>query len=229
MRILALILSLLTANVFAQTKTVGIYVQYPVADPECAESLKTVLMNDFNIVMLNHKTLTPVNLKNIDILAFGGGLGDSDRFDDLLIDKKETVQTYVKTGGKYLGICMGAYFAGHYYFDILKEVDTVRYVKRPFADIEREDETIAKIRWNRGYYNMYFFDGCAIVGNMKRLKVFAQYRNNDAMAAIQDRVGMIGCHPESLKDWYTTKAMRPYWHNNEHHKLLVDFTKELAK
>jgi len=220
---------LLSLTSLADKKTIGIYVHYPIADPECADSLKKVLDKEYNVVFLKHKTLTSDNLNRLNLIAFPGDLGDSDKFDDLLLDKKYIIQNYINNGGAYLGICMGAYFAGHYYFDILKEIDTVRYVKRPFADIEREDETIAKIKWNYNPYRMYFFDGCAIIGNPNKMRVISTYMNNDPMAAIQGKIGLIGCHPESFKDWYVTKEMKPHWHNEEHHKLLLDFVNELLK
>lgn len=229
MRLLTTLYFLLTVGCFASNKTIGIYVQAPVADPECAESLKTVLASKYNVILLSHKTLTLDNLRDIDCLAFPGGLGDSDKFDELLIDKKKIVQQYVNGGKAYLGICMGAYFTSHYYFDILKDADAVRYIKRPNADVSREDETIAKVKWGWETYNMYFFDGCAIVGDHKKFASIATYMNGDTMAAIQGKVGVIGCHPESLKDWYTTQEMIPYWHSGKHNKLLLEFVDQLLK
>lgn len=230
MRLLTVFLFfLLSVSSLADKKTIGIYVHYPIADPECADALKKVLVNEYDVVYIKHKTLLPENLSKLSLLAFPGGLGDSDKFDDYLLDKKDIVQAYVKNGGAYLGICMGAYFAGHYYFDILKDIDTVRYVKQPFSDIEREDETIAKITWNNNLYNMYFFDGCAIIGKSSKMRVVATYANRNPMAVIQGKIGLIGCHPESFQDWYTSKQLKPYWHKGEHHKLLLDFVKILTK
>ena len=74
---------------------------------------------------------------------------------------------------------------------------------------------------------MYFFDGCAIIGNKNRMKVVATYSNRDPMAAIQGKIGLIGCHPESFKDWYVSKELKPYWHDGENHKLLLEFIKQI--
>jgi hypothetical protein len=76
---------------------------------------------------------------------------------------------------------------------------------------------------------MYFFDGCAIVGNQNKMRVISTYANRDPMAIIHGNIGLIGCHPESFQDWYTSKELKPYWHNGEHHKLLLDFVKQLLK
>lgn len=228
MRILILFLFLLISSFsLAESKRIGIYVHDPVADTECAESLKKVLQVKYKIQFIRHSTLNQKTLSNIDLLAFGGGLGDSDQFDDTLFDRKKVVKDYINNGGRYLGICMGAYFAGHHYFDILTDADTVRYVDRPDTTIYREDETIAIIQWGNKTYPMYFFDGCTIIG--KNFKSFATYKNGDTMAAIQGRIGLIGCHPESLKNWYITTEMKPYWHEGSNHDLLLDFVNQLMQ
>lgn len=220
---------MLVISVEARTKTIGVYVHHPVADPECANALAVILAAKYKVIHITHRTLDATMLKDIDCLAFPGGLGDSDVFDQVLLDRKTVVQDYMKNGGRYLGICMGAYFAGSNYFDILDGVDTVRYIKRPGADVSRQDETISLISWNNKPHNMYFFDGCAIVGDIRKLKTIATYRNGDPMAAIQGRVGMIGCHPESLEYWYEEAKMMSYWHHGVHHRLLTDFVDTLMK
>jgi hypothetical protein len=49
------------------------------------------------------------------------------------------------------------------------------------------------------------------------------------MAIIQNRIGLIGCHPESEKFWYDAyySWMKPHYHNGLHHKLLLDFVDKL--
>ena len=63
-----------------------------------------------------------------------------------------------------------------------------------------------------------------------KFKTIATYANGDAMAIIQNRVGLIGCHPESRKYWYEKpwNYINQYWHNGEHHKLLLEFVNTLA-
>jgi hypothetical protein len=49
------------------------------------------------------------------------------------------------------------------------------------------------------------------------------FANGDPMAIVQGSVGLIGCHLESQKHWYTKKVMQPHWHENTHHPLLWQF------
>lgn len=72
---------------------------------------------------------------------------------------------------------------------------------------------------------MYFYDGAAMIG--KNFTTIATYKNKDPMAVIQNHIGLIGCHPESMKSWYTRNTMKLYWHEYYHHKLLSNFTKLL--
>jgi glutamine amidotransferase-like uncharacterized protein len=218
-----LILLVLSLELIADQKIIAIYEQAPIADPECALALKNVLMTQYKVKILHHNTLTQDNLNDVDCIAFPGGLENVDNFDKLLIDKKELVQQFVNRGGGYLGICMGAYLADKDYFDLLEGIRVRQYVNRPRADYKDEEKiTVLPIRWHRYNYYMYFYDGAVFVGNLSKAKKIATYSNKDAMAIIQDRIGLIGCHPESLKDWYTDK-LKPYWHKEEHHRLLLNF------
>ena len=52
----------------------------------------------------------------------------------------------------------------------------------------------------------------------------------EAMAIIQNRVGLIGCHPESEQFWYDSYSwMRPHWHHGRHHQLLPEFVNKLME
>jgi hypothetical protein len=68
---------------------------------------------------------------------------------------------------------------------------------------------------------MYWYDGCALVGDRTRFETVATYNNGDAMAIIQNRIGLIGCHPEAEQFWYDSYSwMRRHWAGGHHHKLL---------
>jgi hypothetical protein len=74
---------------------------------------------------------------------------------------------------------------------------------------------------------MFFYDGCALVGNGK-FDTIATYANGDPMAIIQNRIGLIGCHPESEQFWYDSYSwMRSHWHHRQHHRLLLEFVDQL--
>ena len=127
------------------------------------------------------------------------------------------------------GYAWGAYWAGSNWFDILDSVDTNQYIKQTTADIRRSYATVAEVTWNGNKENMFFYDGCSILGDETKFTTVARYANNDPMAIIQGRVGIIGCHPESEEFWYTMYPyITDYWHGGKHHKLLLDFVDRLV-
>jgi len=175
------------------------------------------------------------NIKDADCLVFLGGWGVSDQFDKNLINKKSIVSDYVGNGGRYLGICMGSYFAGDHYFDILTGAKAVQYIKRKNSTIKRSTHDIVELTWNNVEgYNTYFHDGAAFIPTHGTIpaKIIAKYKNGDVAAMIQPHkkgmVGVIGPHPEAMKWWfYSQTRIKDGWKNCIQHDLFLDFVKKL--
>jgi glutamine amidotransferase-like uncharacterized protein len=166
---------------------------------------------------------------DVDMICIPGGFGDASSFDYLLGVNGQRVKDFVSQGGRFLGICMGAYWAGQHYLNMLKDVDAEQYITRPGTDTRRPHAKNIKINWNGSDTEMFFYDGCALIGNGK-FDTIATYANGDAMAIIQDRIGLIGCHPESEKNWYDSYSwMQPHWHDYKHHTLLLEFVDQLMQ
>lgn len=69
---------------------------------------------------------------------------------------------------------------------------------------------------------MFFYDGCALVGDTGKFTTVASYTNGDAMAIQQGHIGVIGCHPEAEPWWYDSYTwMQGLW--QDHGALLRDF------
>ena len=164
---------------------------------------------------------------DVDLIVVPGGFGDSDSYDNLFKHNRKAVKEFVKNGGKYLGICMGAYWAGHHYLNIIKDIKAIQYIKRPNTDTRRPHAKNIEINWNGTDTKMFFYDGCALVGN-GNYETIATYANGDAMAIIQKNIGLIGCHPESEQFWYDSYSwLKGEYHNGEHHALLLNFVDRL--
>lgn len=167
--------------------------------------------------------------KDVDIVCFPGGVGDSDSYDYLLQQNLKAVKNFVNRGGRYLGICMGAYWADKHYFNILDGVESHQYIRRPDTDIRRYYSKAAPVNWAGHPMNMFFYDGCAFVGESSKFQTIATYANGDPMAIIQNRIGLIGCHPESEEFWYDKNYLKPHWHKGLHHQLLLQFVDHLMR
>ena len=185
----------------------------------------------YNFKLFSRNVVEDCFFDDVDMVAFPGGIGDSDSWHRILKPNKKKVTEFVQRGGHYLGICMGAYWAGSHYFNFLKNVDAVQYLSRPGTDTRRPHAKNIAITWQGQPMNMFWYDGCALVGDQTKFKTIARYAGNgDPMAIMQDRIGLIGCHPESEEFWYKGYSwMRPHWHHRQHHQLLLDFTNDLIK
>jgi hypothetical protein len=69
-----------------------------------------------------------------------------------------------------------------------------------------------------------------LVGDNTKFETVATYSNGDAMAIIQNRIGLIGCHPEAEQFWYDDYSwMRKHWAGGHHRLQLVEFVDQLMQ
>ena len=205
-----------------------VFTNHPECSVQSGSGLYEALTPHYNVGFFTVNDINFSTFKKIDIIAFPGGIGDSDSFDRLLLPTKEIILECIERGKKYLGICMGAYWTDEFYYSLLQDARTVQYIKRPDAEIKRPFSTTASINWQGSIEQMFFYDGCAIIGDETKMDVIARYSNNDPMAIIQSNIGIIGCHPESMQTWYNKPYLKKHWHYYKHHKLLVDFVQKLV-
>jgi len=211
------------------TPIIAIFRHDPECSQECVDGMVEALSGAFQIRTFDETEVLDDVLRDADIVAFPGGIGDARRYYDFFKRREgNAIADFIARGGKYLGICMGAYFAGREYFDVLDGLEPVQYIKRPDADVRRSYGTVARVTWGNRDERMFFYDGCTFVGD-GRCQIVARYANGDPMAVIQRRVGLIGCHPESQQKWYDKPYMQKWWHGGQHHELLLGFTKKLMR
>jgi len=214
-------------------KHAALFLRHPECSENCVYAIVHALSDEYQIRIFEESELDdPDFFINLDVIVFPGGIGDSDSYLNFFTrTRANRIADFIKDGGHYLGICMGAYWAGSRYFDLLTNADTTQYIKRPDADVRRSYGTVADVVWNDTPEKMYFYDGCVILGEEDDFKVIARYANNDPMAIIQGRIGLIGCHPEAPKYWFEKpwQYIEKYWHNGRHHRLLLNFVNELTE
>ena len=208
---------------------IAIFRHDPECSQDCVDGMVEALSGEFQIRTFDEEDMAHDPLRDADIVAFPGGIGDARRYYDFFKRREgNAIADFVARGGKYLGICMGAYWSGQDYFDLLTGLEPVQYIRREGADVRRSYGTVADVDWGGTRTKMYFYDGCTFAGD-GRCQIIARYANGDPMAVIQGRVGLIGCHPESQHKWYDKPYMRKHWHGGAHHGLLLSFTKKLMR
>ena len=208
-------------------KTIALFVYDPKCSVQSCNGIINALGEHYKIKIFSKNEVEYNFFDNVDLIAVPGGIGHSESFHTLFKYNVDSVRQFVESGGKYLGICMGAYWAGSHYFNMLDKVDAVQYIKRPTTDTRRPHAKNIKINWLGNNTEMFFYDGCAFIGDGKYITI-ATYSNGDPMAIIQKNIGLIGCHPESEQFWYDSYSwLKGKYHNGEHHKLLLKFVDKL--
>jgi len=211
--------------------TVALFVCDPKCSVQSTNGVMRALSGNYNFKLFSKNEVEEGFFDGVDMVIFPGGFGDSDSYDTILKNNKDVVVDFVTRGGKYLGICMGAYWAGKDYFNILDKVDAVQYIKQPNTCTKRPHAKNMPVMWRNEPHNMFFYDGCALVGDDNSpYETIATYSNGDNMAIIQNRIGLIGCHPESEQFWYDSYSwMKGKYHNGVQHKMLLNFVNELME
>lgn len=206
---------------------IAVFVHHPECSIQSAHGIVRALALDYKVECITQQDLD--QLDDYEILAVPGGIGDSNSYHKILAPYQEQIRQYLAQGGHYLGICMGAYWAGPHYLNILRDIDAVQYIRRPGADVRRSFGTVAEVTWLGRQEYMFFYDGCSLIGQKRNYQTIARYANGDAAAIIQGRIGVIGPHPESDIYWYTKPYMQPHWHDYYHHELLLNFVQKLLR
>jgi glutamine amidotransferase-like uncharacterized protein len=208
--------------------TIALFIHDPKCSVQSGNGIIKALNSKYEFKIFSKNELEDDFFDDVQMIAVPGGFGDSDSYDRLFNYNAYRVKEFVKNGGHYLGICMGAYWAGKHYLDILGVVKVEQYIKRPNTDTRRPHAKNMPIVWNGIDDNMFFYDGCAF--GPGQYEIVAKYMNDDPMAIIKGRIGLIGCHPESQPHWYESYSwMKGKYHNGRHHTQLLEFVDKLMK
>ena len=209
----------------------AIFVDHPRVSIHGVNGLMNSLGPDYSYkIFTRHKIEYDDWWDDVDIVAVPGGIGDAMSFKRVMKHHIQPIKDFLARGGRYLGICMGAYWAGSDYLDILKGRDCVQYLARPKTDTHRPHAKHLPVTWRGNEERMFWYDGCSIIGKGS-FDVVATYPNGDAMAGFQGRIGLIGSHPEAEKFWYDEYTwMKKVWPGGErNHALLHGFVDELMR
>lgn len=119
----------------------------------------------------------------------------------------DPLREWLHNGGRYLGICMGAYLAGREPGWGLLPGDTAEYVGSQGATVSSPSDTVVSVRWRGKPRHMYFQDGPYFVLNKgAKATVLATYDNGVPAAVVAPygagQVGVVGPHPEADASWY---------------------------
>ena len=187
----------------------------------CAESISQMLISEG----ITSQILGPGQLKKFvrpqDVVVIGGGVPDAEgewtiKEDLVKVDAFDWLKQHIANGGRYIGICAGAYLtekwidqsAGEPGLDIFPGV---------IDNYSRNKSTqLMLTHWNQQNVDrwVYFQDGPAMILNADaKVKVFATFSKTNRPAALsfaygKGLVGLISPHLEANEDWFKTYNLR---------------------
>lgn len=208
-------------------KTIALFLHQPKCSVQSGNGIIRALGRDYNFKIFTRHELEDNFFNDVDIVSIPGGVGDSDSYDYLMKINGQRIRNFVADGGRYLGICMGAYWADTDYLGLLNDTRVVQYIKSPGTDTLRPHAKEMPVSWNGTATSMYFYDGCTYTGS--NFETVAIYPNGDPMAIYQDRIGLIGCHPEADQHWYDSYSWMSRKWNGGRHDYLLEFVDQLIQ
>ncbi|WP_446901483.1 BPL-N domain-containing protein [Burkholderia sp. YIM B11467] len=204
----------------AASRPVALVYRGPAACDGCPEAIAARLQESdyrFRVIYVGpaeRLKITPGALAGAALYVQpGGGQDISGAAASIGRNSIRAVRHYVSNGGRYLGICMGAYLAGDQGFGLVDgEIDSE--VDRPGSTIHGIADTVAPVVWRGKKHWIYFQDGATlpVARTGSGGVVLATYPNNDIAAATyrygKGRVGLVGPHPEADASWYRQYRLR---------------------
>ena len=209
--------------------TIALFVQHPRCSVQSTNGLIKALGTEHNYRIFTKHEVEDFFFDSVDLCIFPGGVGDSDTFDTVFKFHGDSIRRYVQNGGKYLGICMGAYWADRHYLNILHNVEAKQYIRQPRTCTRRYYSKAVECDWNGTKDRFFFYDGPAFIGDESKFEVVARYTNGDPAAIIQGNIGLIGPHLEAEEYWYDKPYLHKHWHQGKHHTLLKEFVDRLME
>ncbi|GAA4217668.1 BPL-N domain-containing protein [Actinocatenispora rupis] len=182
----------------------------PVSLPGCPEAAANLVRRarpDLRVAYCGpgeRRPLTAATLASAVLYVQPGG-GDLDPAWRETRRYAPALRHWVRTGGRYLGICLGGYLAGADPGFALLPGDSDEYVGSPGATVPDERDTVIAVSWRGHRRHLYFQDG-PLFRVTARATVLARY-DTGAVAALvapcgSGRVGVVGPHPEADRTWY---------------------------
>lgn len=142
------------------------------------------------------------------LFAYPGSSGDDESAYRRLRRDRGPIRRFVADGGRYLGICMGAFLAERGFLNLVPgAVD--EYWSRPGAQLDSPDPGVVTVRWRGTERRLYTQDGAVIRLTRRahaQAQILATYPEGGVAAAVLPfrggTVGLVGPHPEAPSSWF---------------------------
>lgn len=142
----------------------------------------------------------------------GGGQDIPAAFHSLGNARVDAVRRFVARGGRYLGLCMGAYLADARGFGLVGQ-DLDSEVGRPGFPVKTIDDAVVAVRWAGHADRVFYQDGPYLRAESDDagFRAIATYENGDLAAAryaFEDGIVVLsGPHPEAPPSWFDAAGL----------------------
>ena len=196
------------------TRPLALVYRGPAGCPGCSEAVVELLQSsqwrfDVQYVGPNEQLkLSAATLQAATLYAQPGGSGELSQAYRQVKRHAHEIRSYVASGGRYLGFCMGGYLAGRTPGFQLLPGDTDQFIASRGASVRTEADTIVNVHWREQPRSMYFQDGPYFLldHGATGVIVLATYTNGKIAALVapygKGQVGVSGPHPEATAEWY---------------------------
>jgi glutamine amidotransferase-like uncharacterized protein len=188
----------------------------PASSPGCPEAVARLLESSrwgFDIRYVGRGDDMPLAaaLAGATVYAQPGG-GTLEHGYHHLRRHRGAIRQFVRSGGRYLGFCLGGYLAGATPGLGLLPGDTDQYIASPVATVDSEETALVEVFWRGRQRTLFFQDGPYFWLNPDTgATIVATYPNGTVAALVTEfgsgRVGVVGPHPEATEDWYTDAGL----------------------
>ncbi|MGU3305237.1 BPL-N domain-containing protein [Pseudomonas sp. M5A4_2d] len=186
----------------------------PAGCDDCSESVKRALQRlsptyQIDFVGADESVdITPHNLARYDLYVQpGGGQDIPAALDSLGKARAEAIRDYVAKGGRYLGLCMGAYLADNSNLGLIPQ-DLDSEAGRPGFEVAGIADASVRVVWEGKADSVFYQDGPYFpkADGASPYTTIATYHNGDVAAARytyeKGVVVLSGPHPEAGKKWF---------------------------
>jgi glutamine amidotransferase-like uncharacterized protein len=180
----------------------------------CSEAVAELLQNSrwkFHVRYIGPNEqlkFSATTLQAATLYAQPGGDGELKDAYQQLKGYAYEIRNYVASGGRYLGICMGAYLAASTPGFQLLPGDTDQYIMSRKASVRTEADTLVTVHWRDQLRTVYFQDGPYFIldRHASQVTVLATYTNGKIAAMVapykKGKIGVSGPHLEATDAWY---------------------------
>jgi anthranilate/para-aminobenzoate synthase component II len=204
---LGLLLHILVLISTIYTKNALVYLPKDASndDKYCSLNLGDMLTQaNFNVKYVSYGNIKKQLKKGVtDVIAFPGSNLDTDTFfNKLTASDVSSIISFVRGGGRYLGVCMGAFMMGKYYFGFVN----IDYQDKSGRSYKKA--TLASVSF-RGTTRKIYIEEPPEFGKMindNQTEIISYFTRDNSINIFLKKIGKgkvagIASHPEADESW----------------------------